>query len=189
MLIAQVENVMNDKDLKAIVTRADFEELCNDLFGDRAIKPIELALKSSGMSLAEIDQVIIVGGNTRVPRLQVKLQDYLGMELGKSLNADEAGALGAVYQAAYLFKGFKVLPFNIKDANLYPISVDLWRLNDDGTKKTITRTLFPRNNQVPQKKVLTFNKHATDFDFDVNYGNPRPEDSLSHRYCFAQVII
>jgi hypoxia up-regulated 1 len=102
---AQVENVMDDIDLKAIVTRQEFEDLCADLLGDRLTKPIEEAFKSSGYTMAEIDSVIIVGGNTRVPKVQEVLQKFLDKELGKSVNADEAAALGAAYQAAYLSKG------------------------------------------------------------------------------------
>jgi len=68
-----------------------------------------------------------------------------------------------------------VKTFTLRDANLYPIQVDFDRETEDGTKKSLSRTLFARNNAFPQKKVLTFNKHSKDFDFSVNYG-VRPED-------------
>ncbi|CAG2118349.1 unnamed protein product, partial [Medioppia subpectinata] len=73
---AQVENVMNDIDLKAMVTREEFETLCADLLTDRVTKPIDDAFASSGYTIAEIDSVIIVGGNTRVPKIQTVLQNY-----------------------------------------------------------------------------------------------------------------
>ena len=72
-----------------------------------------------------------MGGGTRIPKVQEKLQKAIGrQELGKSINTDEAAALGAVYQAAYLSTGFRVLTFAVKDANVYPVqvsgSIDPW---------------------------------------------------------------
>ena len=65
-----------------------------------------------------------MGAGTRVPRLQQTLVSLVGrQELGRGLNTDEAAALGAVYQAAHLGKGFKVQKFNVKDAVFFPIQV------------------------------------------------------------------
>ena len=68
-------------------------------------------------------QVILVGAGTRVPKVQEKLYEVVGMELGKSINTDEAAAMGAVYKAADLSNGFKVKKFLTKDAVLFPIQV------------------------------------------------------------------
>lgn len=173
--IAQVENVMEDVDFKHPITRVEFEEICDDLF-KRVSAPIHMALSSAGMTLGEIDQVIVVGGSTRIPRVQQELHAALGenRELGKSINADEAAALGAAYQAAYLSKGFKVKLFQVKEASLFPIQVDFSRdIDTDGVKSTkvVRRVLFNRNNLYPQKKVMTFSRYTSDFDFDVNYGD------------------
>lgn len=172
--VAQVENVMDDKDLKVLVTRDEFESMSSDLLGDRLLKPVRVALESSGLTVDDLDQIILFGGNTRVPKVQEVLSNFLkGKELGKSVNSDEAAALGAVYQAAFLSKGFKVKTFGIKDSNLFPIQVDFSRnvpLEDGSIKtKSMTRMLFGRNNVYPQKKVLTFSKHDEDFEFYVNY--------------------
>lgn len=184
--VAQVENVMEDVDFKHPITRAEFEEICDDLF-KRVAAPIHMALSSAGMSLGEIDQVIVVGGSTRIPRVQQELHTALGSsrELGKSLNADEAAALGAAYQAAYLSKGFKVKQFNVKEACLFPIQVDFSReVDTDGVKSTkvVRRVLFSRNNPYPQKKVMTFSRYTTDFDFSINYGDLSflPQGELSN---------
>lgn len=171
---AQVESLLDDKDFKCPITRTEFEELCSDLF-DRVTKPVEAALKSSNLDLVHIDQVILSGSGTRVPRVQQILLDYIKKaELGKSLNTDESAALGAAYQAAYLSKGFKVKTFLIRDANIFPIQVDFQReyeLEDKTTGvKTVKRILFSRNNGIPMKKIMTFNRHVKDFDFYVNYG-------------------
>uniref|UniRef100_A0A023GPD1 Hypoxia up-regulated protein 1 n=1 Tax=Amblyomma triste TaxID=251400 RepID=A0A023GPD1_AMBTT len=183
---AQVENVMEDVDFKHPITRAEFEEICDDLF-KRVAAPIHMALSSAGITLGEIDQVIVVGGSTRIPRVQQELHAVLGnsRELGKSINADEAAALGAAYQAAYLSKGFKVKVFHVKEACLFPIQVDFSRdVDTDGLKSTkvVRRLLFSRNNLYPQKKVMTFSRYTTDFDFAINYGDLSflPKDELSN---------
>lgn len=179
---AQVENVMNDIDLKAIVTREQFEALSADLLNERVTKPLDDVLQSSGYQLTEIDSFIVIGGATRIPKVQQLLQEYFSRELSKNINADEAGALGAAYQAAYLSKGFKVKTFHVKDANLFQINADFDRLNDSGEKKTVSRALFGRNNLYPQKKVITYSKHKEDFDIMVNYGEPVPQDSPKSIY-------
>lgn len=116
----------------------------------------------------------MVGAGTRVPKVQEKLQAFVKRDLGKSLNTDEAAAMGAVYKAADLSTGFKVKKFVTKDAVIFPILVDFEREadNEDGTKtlKIIRRTLFSHMNNYPQKKILTFNKHVDDFTFYVSYG-------------------
>lgn len=70
-----------------------------------------------------VTQFIIVGGATRVPRVQAILQEVWGKELGKNINADEAAAMGAVYRAADLGQGFKVKKFHVKEAVVFPIEV------------------------------------------------------------------
>ncbi|XP_054723805.1 hypoxia up-regulated protein 1-like [Uloborus diversus] len=173
--MAQVESLLDDKDFKLPITRSEFEELCSDLF-ERVTKPVETALASANLDMSYIDQVILSGSGTRVPKVQQMLLDYIKKdELGKSLNTDESAALGAAYQAAHLSKGFKVKTFLVKDANIYPIQVDFQReyeLEDKSTGvKTVKRILFSRNNAIPLKKIMTFNRHVKDFEFYVNYGD------------------
>ncbi|XP_055958763.1 hypoxia up-regulated protein 1 isoform X2 [Patella vulgata] len=172
---AQVEGLLEEKDFRAKVTRAELEEMSADLF-DRVAKPIEDALRTSEITMGEINEVILMGAGTRMPKIQDKIMEVVKRkELGKSINTDEAAALGAVYQAAYLGKGFKVKTFSVKEANLYPIVVDFEKhtKGDDGVEITrnVKRTLFGRMNPFPQKKVMTFNKHFEDFSFSVNYGD------------------
>lgn len=176
---AQVENVMNDIDLKAMVTREQFETMATDLLNERLMKTLDDVFKNAGITLDEIDSFIIIGGSTRIPKIQQQLESYWSRELSKNINADEAGALGAAYQAAYLSKGFKVKVFHLKDWNQYQMNVDFERENATD-KKVVSRTLFARGNTFPQKKVITFNKNRDDFEFKVNYVEPSiPQDSKS----------
>ncbi|KAK7068456.1 Hypoxia up-regulated protein 1 [Halocaridina rubra] len=172
--LSQIEGVLDEEDFKLPVTREEFESLCTDVF-ERVTAPVDAALISAGMDISAIDQFIIVGGSTRIPRVQSLLQEVWGRELGKNINADEAAAMGAVYRAADLGQGFKVKKFHVKEAVIFPIEVDFERQieNDDGSSsvKTVKRSLFALNNNYPQKKVMTFNKHTADFNFFVNYGD------------------
>ncbi|KAF3706804.1 Hypoxia up-regulated protein 1 Precursor [Channa argus] len=172
--MAQVESLMDDIDFKAKVTRAEFEELCADLF-ERVPHPVQDALTAAEMKLEEIEQVILVGGTTRVPKVQEVLLKAVGKEeLGKNINADEAAAMGAVYQAAALSKAFKVKPFLVRDAAVFPIQVEFTReMEEEGIKslKQNKRILFQRMAPYPQRKVITFNRYNDDFAFDINYGD------------------
>jgi len=177
---AQVENVMEDIDFKVKVPRDKLLELIDDML-PRVTGPVERALATSAMSMENIDQVIIIGGGSRIPKVQELLTAYVGKELGKNLNADEAAALGSVYRTADISTGFKVKKFITKDAVVFPIDVDFTReveaVDDDGEEKSeagvkkVRRTLFSRMNPYPQKKIMTFNKHIKDFTFNVNYAD------------------
>ncbi|XP_007441553.1 hypoxia up-regulated protein 1 [Python bivittatus] len=173
--VAQVEGLLDDIDFKAKVSRQEFENLCSDLF-ERVAGPVQQALSSAEMSLNEIDQVILVGGATRVPKVQEFLLKAVGKEeLGKNINADEAAAMGAVYQAAALSKAFKVKPFIVRDAAMYPIQVEFTReVEEEDKSKSLKhnrRILFQRMAPYPQRKVITFNRYTDDFEFQVNYAD------------------
>nr|XP_060643609.1 hypoxia up-regulated protein 1 [Anolis sagrei ordinatus] len=173
--MAQIEGLLDDIDFKAKVTRQDFEDLCSDLFL-RVSGPVQQALSSAEMSLSEIDQVILVGGATRVPKVQEFLLKAVGKEeLGKNINADEAAAMGAVYQAAALSKAFRVKPFIVRDAAVFPIQVEFTREVEEEDKpkslKHNRRILFQRMAPYPQRKVITFNRYTDDFEFHVNYAD------------------
>ncbi|XP_037724954.1 hypoxia up-regulated protein 1 [Drosophila subpulchrella] len=168
---AQIENLLEDIDFKLTVSREKLEQICEDLW-PRATKPLEQALASSHLSLDVINQVILFGGGTRVPRVQETIKALIKQELGKNLNADESATMGAVYKAADLSAGFKVKKFVVKDATLLPLQVSFERDPGDGAAvKQVKRVLFALMNPYPQKKVITFNKHTDDFEFYVNYAD------------------
>lgn len=161
--------------------------MCADLFA-RIENVVKDAFALSEMIPEEMTAVVLVGGGTRIPKVQENLlKATQKSELAKNLNTDESPALGAVYQAAFASKGYKVLKFYIKDMNLFPIVVDFQKHSDpesaqSGEKSYIRRTLFDKTNQFPQKKVMTFNKHTVDFDFRVNYGDLSylSQDAVNH---------
>lgn len=167
---AQIEGLIEEIDFRVLVTREQFETICSDLF-DEVPKILEAALKSAGLTLDVVNQVVIFGGGTRVPKVQEQLESTINQRLGKNLNADEAACMGSVYRAADLATGFKVKKFVTKDAVLFPLQVVFEREGESGQPKQVKRTLFGPMNPFPQKKVITFNKHTTDFNFDVNYAD------------------
>ncbi|XP_039259142.2 hypoxia up-regulated protein 1-like isoform X1 [Styela clava] len=172
---ARVESLIDDEDFHSKVTREEFENLCSDMW-PRVAVPIRTALKSAGLTIDMISKVVLVGGGTRVPKVQEILLKETGKEsLGKSLNTDEAPALGASYEAAARSNGFRVKTFHIKSGSIYPIDIEFDRTTtlEDGseTTKHVRKTLFQRNNPYPQRKVITFNRFYSDFGFDVNYGD------------------
>ncbi|XP_028563593.2 hypoxia up-regulated protein 1 [Podarcis muralis] len=173
--VAQIEGLLDDIDFKAKVSRQELEELCSDLF-QRVAGPVQQAVSSAEIGLNEIDQVILVGGATRVPKVQEFLLKAVGKdELGKNINADEAAAMGAVYQAAALSKAFKVKPFIVRDAAVFPIQVEFTReVEEEDKSKSLKhnrRILFQRMAPYPQRKVITFNRYTDDFEFHVNYAD------------------
>lgn len=145
---AQVEGLLDDIDFRMLVTREDFENLAPDFF-ERVGYPVEQALKTAGISLDIINQVVLVGAGTRVPKVQEKLQNIVKMELAKNLNTDEAATMGAVYKAADLSTGFQVKKFITKDAVLFPVLTTFERDN-----RQMKRTLFGLMNHYPQKKII-----------------------------------
>ncbi|XP_026815433.1 hypoxia up-regulated protein 1 [Rhopalosiphum maidis] len=169
---AQIEGLIDEKDMRIKVTREELEELCKDLF-DKVVHPAQRALEASGLTIELIEQVMLSGAGTRVPKVQDRLVKDLktNQPLGRSLNTDEAAALGAAYKAADLSNGFKVKAFITKDATLFPIQVtfDKEVIDENKPAKQVKRILFGHMNPYPQRKIITFNKHQQDFDFTVGY--------------------
>jgi len=97
-----IENVKDDVDFSTVVTRTTFEELCSDLFGE-LLEQVEIALKRAKKNKCDIDEIVLIGGSTRIPKIQSMLQDFFdGKLLNRSINPLEAVASGAAIQAAML---------------------------------------------------------------------------------------
>ena len=133
------------KHLNLKLSRAKLESLVDDLV-ERTIDPCKVALKDAGVSAGEIDEVILVGGQTRMPKVQEAVKSFFGREPRRDVNPDEAVAMGAAIQAA-------VLAGDVKDVLLLdvtPLSLGIETMGGRMTK------LIDKNTTIPTRKAETF---------------------------------
>ena len=133
------------KHLVKKLTRAKFESLADKLF-DRCLKPCEQALKDAGISTSQIDEIILVGGSTRIPKVQEIVEKFFGKKPNKGVNPDEVVAIGAAIQGA-------VLTGEVKDVLLLdvtPLGLGIETMGGVMTK------LIESNTTIPTKKSETF---------------------------------
>lgn len=130
------------KHLVKKLSRAKFESLADSLF-ERCLKPCEAALKDAGMNASQIDEVILVGGSTRIPKVQEIVEKFFGKKPNKSVNPDEAVAIGASVQGG-------VLTGEVKDVLL----LDVTPLNlGIETMGGVMTTMISANTTIPSKKT------------------------------------
>ena len=133
------------KHLNYTLTRAKFEQLVDDLV-QRTIPPMEKALKDAGLQPKDIDEVILVGGSTRMPKIQEVVKKFFGKEPNKGVNPDEVVAIGAAIQGAVLTGEQK----DVLLLDVTPLSLGIETLGG------VTTVLIPRNTTIPTKKSETF---------------------------------
>ncbi|MBA0723717.1 hypothetical protein Golax_004274 [Gossypium laxum] len=163
-----VESLYDDRDFRSTITREKFEELCADLW-DKSLVPVKEVLKHSGLKADDIYAVELIGGATRVPKLQATLQEYFGRkDLDKHLDADEAIVLGSALHAANLSDGIKLnRKLGMVDGSSYGFVVELD--GADLSKDEATRLLLvPRMKKLPSKIFKSIN-HGKDFEVSLAY--------------------
>ncbi len=137
------------KHMNLKITRAKLEQLTGDLI-ERSMKPAEIALKDAGLTTSQIDEVVLVGGQTRMPKVQEKVKDFFGKEPNKGVNPDEVVAVGAAIQGA-------VLKGDVKDVLLLdvtPLSLGIETLGG------VTTKLIEKNTTIPSRKSQIFSTAA-----------------------------
>lgn len=144
----EIEKFMDGKDFEETLTRARFEDINSDLF-KKCLEPVSQVLNDAELTKSEIDEIVLVGGSTRIPKIQQLVKDFFnGKEPCKSVNPDEAVAYGAAVQGAILAEAEQVEGIIILNVNPLTLGIQ--------TQGGVMTPLIPRNSRVPTSKSKIF---------------------------------
>ena len=148
----EIESFENGNDFSETLTRAKFEEINMDLFR-KTMKPVEQVLKDAGVKKEDINDIVLVGGSTRIPKVQQLIKEFFGKEPSKSINPDEAVAYGAAVQGGIL-SGEGGLSDGVLLIDVNPLTLGIETTGGVFTK------LIPRNSVIPARKSQIFSTAA-----------------------------
>ncbi|KKK23013.1 78 kDa glucose-regulated protein [Aspergillus ochraceoroseus] len=148
----EIEAFHNGEDFSETLTRAKFEELNMDLF-KKTLKPVEQVLKDAKVSKGDVDDIVLVGGSTRIPKVQAILEEYFnGKKASKGINPDEAVAFGAAVQGGVLSGEEGTESVVLMDVNPLTLGIE--------TTGGVMTKLIPRNTVIPSRKSQIFSTAA-----------------------------
>lgn len=147
----EIEAFHKGKDFSETLTRAKFEELNNDLF-KKTLKPVEQVLKDAKLKKSDIDDIVLVGGSTRIPKVQSMLEEYFGKKASKGINPDEAVAYGAAVQGGILSGQAEAAEVVLMDVNPLTLGIE--------TTGGVMTHLIKRGTTIPTKKTQIFSTAA-----------------------------
>jgi len=161
-----LEYLMNDVDVKGMIDRAEFESISEKRGLLAALcTPVQAVLDSTGMKKEAIDRVEIVGGGSRIPIIYKRLSDFLGKELFRTCDADEAVARGLTFMCAMISPSFRTREFQVHDITPHAIDVgwgpveDVTASADWPSRLEQNALLFSENNAIPSVKMISFKPH------------------------------
>jgi len=137
-----IDNFYNGEDLNMSISRSKFEELCNECFV-RSLEPIQKALKDAKLSTIDINDVVLIGGSTRIPKIQSMLNELFPGKLKSNINPDEAVAAGASIQAAILSNNGDARTDQLVLLDVTPLSLGI------ETAGGVMSTMIKRNTSIP----------------------------------------